>query len=150
MATKFGKINLEGFIDSDEEFVMNNYNDEELYNYLFKKIVNNNQIWTLASAGKEVFMPSFDGKTACLPIFPSQGFAKAVRQTLLAEPLNKPGVPVLADTLPKAYSIDNFTDDLIKLLDNNKPKGLNLILYTYTSAREITTKEFLARIAKYN
>lgn len=149
MNIEFDKINVEGFLEPDEIHAMDNFNKEDLFNYVFKRIIFHNEIWRITNGKIDLLIPSFDKIHFSCPVFPSNGIAKAFRQAALSSPSNNHVAHYAADLYPRVYSIREFTDDVIKTLDNNKKSEIKLILYTYDNARELSTKEFLNKIEQY-
>jgi hypothetical protein len=140
---------VDGFIEPDEIDAMDYLKKEDLSSYVFKRINMYDKIWSITDGKKDLIIPSLNRKQVACPIFPSNGLAKAYRQAIITHPSNRPKGSFIADLYPRSYSINEFTGDIIKVLNNNKKSEIKLVIQTYTNAIELTTEEFLSKLKQY-
>lgn len=150
MTNRFAKITVTDYIDAEEKHAIENFSKDELNIFPFKRIIANNEIWSITDGRDFILIPPIDNKkyVGSCPIYPSSGVAKAVKYTAMEAPENIKGAHILADLYPISHTIDNFTNDIIKTMDNLKD-NVGLILYTYDTAVELSTKEFLQKLEEF-
>ncbi len=144
-----GKIDLDGYLTEEENLAIETMDAGRLFDFSFEIIAKYNEVWSLSNGERDLLIPTINSEGLGFPIFPSKGVATGVYKSVVFHEINRPILDQLRDLSPRVYTIENFTDDIIKVLDNNKSSELKIIMYNYSSAIDISTKEFLKKLSEF-